>query len=134
MGLLSRFLNAFTVSDQTQWESTTPLTHKYAAKLSPTAEDSPSKQQVEIAYHSYGEGHSRFEVDLKDSLDIPEGECVQVYVNGEKVCDAPRTRHTPDFELDSRQGGTLPVIRAGQVAVIAHRGKILLSGTFTRTD
>ena len=132
-GLLSRFLNAFAVSERTDWESVT-FTQKYEAKLYPSAGDTHSSQAAKLAYVSYGQGHSRFAVDLKNSLDIPESEYVQVYVNDEKVCDAPRTRSKPDFELDSRQGVTLPVIRAGQEAVIAHRGKIVLRGTFARAD
>ena len=128
-GIFGRLLSVFREAPQSRWESAT-VARNYRAMLYPTDAAGQKAVAAELGFASFAEGHSQFEVDLKDSLSIPEGEYVQVYVNNEKVCDAPITKDTPDYMLDSRRGGAVPRIQANDQAVVAYRGKIILNGTF----
>lgn len=105
---------------------------EFEAKLYPP-EDSPNRlKKGEIEFTRFKPGHTKLEVELKHSLEVPENSQVEVFINDAKVCDVVFRKHMSDFELHSKQGDSVPTVNLGDTAEIKYQNQTIAQGIFRR--
>lgn len=105
---------------------------EYEAKLYPPEGSANRLKKGEIEFTRYKPGHTRLEVDLKHSLEVPENTQVEVFINNTKVFDVVFRKHMPDFELHSKQGDSVPTVNIGDTAEIKYQKQTIAKGIFRR--
>ncbi|NIU89030.1 MAG: hypothetical protein GWN56_17750 [Nitrosopumilaceae archaeon] len=65
-----------------------------------------------------------------DNLDVPSGEDVQFYINGELLLRVQINKGKAKLDLRSESGDSIPVVSAYDVACIRYSDNVLVKGIF----
>ena len=90
---------------------------------------SPSTPKAKAESKVYGDGNRRFKLSM-DNLDVPRGEDVEFYINGELLLRIQIDKGKAKLDLRSENGDSIPVVSANDVAYIRYSDNVLVKGRF----
>ena len=102
----------------------------FEADLRPTLiNDFSQTGKGEIERELYEDGSSELKVQFSRT-NIPDGDSVQLLINGSKTGDFQVSKGRVYQKVNTQSGQTVPSIKAGDTAEIEYNGTVILSGTF----
>jgi len=104
------------------------IEEQFEARLSPPA-GGPGDARGKIERTRFGDGVEELEVKAK-GLELPDGETVELVVDGEVLLEIEVERGKAKTEFDTDSGRAVPVVSADQAVRIRHDGRTLLAGSF----
>ena len=104
------------------------IEEQFEARPTPPAGRS-GDARCKIERTRFGDGVQELEVKAK-GLDLPDGERVELVVDGEVLLEIEVERGRAKVEFDTDSGRHVPEVSAGQTVQIRHGGETLLEGDF----
>jgi hypothetical protein len=106
------------------------IVEDYEARLAtPEATADRHRATGKAEHERFEDGEVQFEVRGR-GLELAEGTELEIRLNGEVVARADVRRGRTSLRLSNQQGHTIPNVRAGDRLEVAHRGLVLLAGSF----
>jgi hypothetical protein len=103
------------------------IVEDYEAVLAAPAPGVDARGKAE--HERFEDGEIQFEVRGR-GLELADGAELDIRLNGEVVAQTAVRRGGTSLRLSNRSGHTIPEVRAGDRLELAHRGLVLLAGSF----
>jgi hypothetical protein len=106
------------------------IVEDYEARLAPPGPTAaPDAASGKAEHERFEDGEIQFEVRGR-GLDLADGTELDIRLNGELVARTSVSRGRASLRLSTRTGDPVPRVRAGDRLDLAHRGIVLLVGSF----